>query len=210
MEQPSTAIPCGSLDFISDFLQKQKTAVGRRLEAASALVETVEEDQGGQHVALHILRLSVLAMHVHLLRALHPDRTQVWAAALDDMVRDAFTRITDIPICAHDDLFTYPTAEAGVGFTSLRREAATHYVAQLLSERHAAQNPRYEWTPDDLRAFHLYELIAGVSVPVACATGSDTLAHSGRRKAVKVLRVPLYKEIASPHFSTPSPASMSA
>eukprot|EP00971_Amphidinium_carterae_P129774 2570395-Amphidinium_carterae.1 len=210
MEQPSTAVPCGSLDFITEFLNLQKTAVRRRLEAACALAEAVEEDHGGQHVALHIIRLSVLAMHVHLLRALHPDRTQAWASVLDGLVRDSFTRITDIPVSATDDLYSYPAAEAGLGFTSLRREAATHYIAQLLSERHAAQDPHYVWTPEDQRAFHLYELTAGVSISAACAVASDALAHSGRRKAVKILRVPLYKEMANPHFCTPSPASMMA
>eukprot|EP00971_Amphidinium_carterae_P327624 6459072-Amphidinium_carterae.1 len=64
-------------------------------------------------------------MHVHLLRALHPTITQPWAADIDGLVRNAFTRITDIPISANDDLFSYPPAEAGLGFTSLRREAAT-------------------------------------------------------------------------------------
>eukprot|EP00971_Amphidinium_carterae_P237937 4723775-Amphidinium_carterae.2 len=37
---------------------RSKVAVERRLEAACALAEAVEEDQGGQHVALHIIRLS--------------------------------------------------------------------------------------------------------------------------------------------------------
>eukprot|EP00971_Amphidinium_carterae_P003071 60159-Amphidinium_carterae.1 len=110
MDQAPTAVPCGSRDFISEFLSMQKVAVGRRLEAACALAETVEEDQGGQHVALHIIRLSVLAMHIHLLRALHPARTQAWAAELDALVRDSFTRITDIPVSVHDDLFSYPAA----------------------------------------------------------------------------------------------------
>eukprot|EP00971_Amphidinium_carterae_P242947 4823875-Amphidinium_carterae.1 len=86
IEQPSTAVPCGSRTFIQDFLGKQKTAVGRRLAAACALAEAVPDDQGGEHVALHIIRLSVLAMHVHLLRALHPTITQPWAADIDGLV----------------------------------------------------------------------------------------------------------------------------
>eukprot|EP00971_Amphidinium_carterae_P331524 6465148-Amphidinium_carterae.1 len=33
IDQASTAVPCGSRNFIQDFLAKQKTSVGRRLEA---------------------------------------------------------------------------------------------------------------------------------------------------------------------------------
>eukprot|EP00971_Amphidinium_carterae_P223224 4429207-Amphidinium_carterae.1 len=205
--QPSTAVPCGSRSYIQDFLGKQKTAVGRRLEAACALAETVPDDQGGEHVSLHIIRMSVLAMHVHLLRALHPTITQPWAADIDGLVRNTFTRITDVPISANDDLFSYPPAEAGLGFTSLRREAATHFVAQVLSDRHAAQNDAYNWNESELQAFHLYELSSGVAAPHACAVASDVLAHTGRRKAVKLLRVPLYKDPASRLLNTPSPIS---
>eukprot|EP00971_Amphidinium_carterae_P046092 907285-Amphidinium_carterae.1 len=137
-------------------------------------------------------------MHIHLLRALHPARTQAWAADLDALVRTSFTRITDIPVSANDDVVSYPAAEAGLGFTSLRWEAATHFIAQLLCDRHAAQDNHYEWSAEDLQAFHLYELIAGVTVFAACATTSDMLAHIGKRKAVKLLRLPLYKDLACP------------
>eukprot|EP00971_Amphidinium_carterae_P079431 1571595-Amphidinium_carterae.1 len=94
---------------------------------------------------------------------------QAWAADIDSLARDAFTRITDISINANDDLFTYPAAEAGLGFTSQRREAATHFIAQLLTDRHAAQDVNYAWSEGDLQAFHLYELSSGVDVPTACA-----------------------------------------
>eukprot|EP00971_Amphidinium_carterae_P056840 1123725-Amphidinium_carterae.1 len=48
-----------------------------------------------------------------------------------------------------------------------------------------------------------------VTVPNVCAVASDALAHTGRRKAVKLLRVPLYKDPACLHFTTPSPLTMS-
>eukprot|EP00971_Amphidinium_carterae_P003072 60159-Amphidinium_carterae.2 len=41
------------------------------------------------------------------------------------------------------------------------------------------------------------------------ASTSEMLSHTGKRKAVKLLRLPLYKDLACPKFTTPSPLSMS-
>eukprot|EP00971_Amphidinium_carterae_P050914 1002570-Amphidinium_carterae.1 len=85
-------------------------------------------------------------MHIHLLRALRPTVVQTWANDIDTLVREAFSRITDIAVSLQDEAFYYPPAEAGLGFTSLRREAATHYVAQLLADRHSSQDAAYVWS----------------------------------------------------------------
>eukprot|EP00971_Amphidinium_carterae_P165664 3283815-Amphidinium_carterae.3 len=67
-----SAIPCGSPGFIQQFLAKQHTSAGRRLEACVALAETFGTDHSGEHLSLHSSRLSISAMHIHLLHAIHP------------------------------------------------------------------------------------------------------------------------------------------
>eukprot|EP00971_Amphidinium_carterae_P238736 4739245-Amphidinium_carterae.4 len=68
VEQGSNAIPCGSQKFIDDFLQSQHHSITRRFEPLTAVAKSLGADDGGQHIALHIARSSILAMQVHLLR----------------------------------------------------------------------------------------------------------------------------------------------
>eukprot|EP00971_Amphidinium_carterae_P093999 1860108-Amphidinium_carterae.2 len=62
VEQDSNAIPCGSQKFVDDFLQSQHHSITRRFEALTVVVEALGPDIGGQHIALHIARSSILAM----------------------------------------------------------------------------------------------------------------------------------------------------
>eukprot|EP00971_Amphidinium_carterae_P153697 3047605-Amphidinium_carterae.2 len=210
IDQTFTAVPCGTAAFLRDFLDKQRVAVQKRLEASIALAEASGSDQPGQHVALHIVRASVLAMHVHLLRAIHPDDIRAWATDIDGLVRDTFARITDIPIQANDDTFSYPPAVAGLGFSSLRREAPIHYVAQILASHHLQAPCLAMWTAPEEKALACLEADLGSSAAVVFSTTMDELAIRGRVKAVKPLRRALYPLPCDPTMTVPAPASMAS
>eukprot|EP00971_Amphidinium_carterae_P166239 3294917-Amphidinium_carterae.1 len=53
-----------------------------------------------------------------------------------------------------------------------------------------------------------HEIGESFRVPAACATTSDVLARTGKCKAVKMLRLPLYKDMVCQRFNTPTPSSM--
>eukprot|EP00971_Amphidinium_carterae_P019331 380632-Amphidinium_carterae.2 len=56
----------------------------------------------------------------------------------------------------------------------------------------------------------MFELTSGTSVPLACAASSAELALRGKRKAVKLLRQPLYRDAFNQRLNTPTPSSMSS
>eukprot|EP00971_Amphidinium_carterae_P307236 6106021-Amphidinium_carterae.2 len=70
----------------------------------------------------------------------------------------------------------------------LRREAAAHFVAQLLADRFKHQSPTYQWTAADLQVLQCYELSASTTAEAALITTINDLAAKGRRKGVKPLR----------------------
>eukprot|EP00971_Amphidinium_carterae_P249955 4961532-Amphidinium_carterae.1 len=149
-------------------------------------------------------------MHIHLLRALHPDDIRAWATDIDGLVRDAFARITDIPVQPNDDAFSYPPAVAGLGFISLRREAPIHYVAQSLASRHLQAPCPVIWTASEEKALACLESTLGSSVATAFSVTMDELALRGRVKAVKPLRRVLYPTPCDPTMTVPAPESMAS
>eukprot|EP00971_Amphidinium_carterae_P020506 403874-Amphidinium_carterae.1 len=149
-------------------------------------------------------------MHIHLLRAIHPDDIRAWTHAIDGLVRDAFTRITDIPIQSNDDTFSYPPAVAGLGFISLRREAPLHYVAQLLASRHSQAPCPVMWTASEEKALACLESTLGSGMAAVFSMTMDELASRGRVKAVKPLRRVLYPTPCDPTMTVPAPESMAS
>eukprot|EP00971_Amphidinium_carterae_P232046 4605125-Amphidinium_carterae.2 len=85
-----------------------------------------------------------------------------WSQNLDDKVRTASSRITDIPADMGNEAFSFPQippAEAGLGFASLRSEAAARYQIH--------QDSSYSWTGDEMQVFCCYESVAAKTVAAA-------------------------------------------
>eukprot|EP00971_Amphidinium_carterae_P043995 865414-Amphidinium_carterae.1 len=147
---------------------------------------------------VHIARSSILAMQVHLLRALplqHCYRQSIGLAAgrLDTEMRNVFTRITDIPVQPDCAAFAAPASTGGLGFTSLRREVTAHRTAHLLTERIHQRIDNGEWSGESMATFEAFSAEAETTLEYVLGKSIDMLHAEGYQRAMKKLRMPLYK-----------------
>eukprot|EP00971_Amphidinium_carterae_P348121 6490332-Amphidinium_carterae.1 len=134
--EDTPAIPFGSREFVSSYLTSQAQVFEGRLQALVSLQESLESE-AAQHMALYLLRSSVLAKHIHLLRAIPTPLLLGWARRADEHVQLALTRILDLPDLAPEkaEALQLPVSCGGLGFHSLAWEAAKHHISHVLAIR---------------------------------------------------------------------------
>eukprot|EP00971_Amphidinium_carterae_P056802 1123040-Amphidinium_carterae.1 len=88
-------------------------------------------------MALYLLRSSVLAKHIHLLRAIPTPLLLGWARRADEHVQQTLSRILDLPELSADkvEALQVPVSCGGLGFHSLAWEAPKHHISHVLSIR---------------------------------------------------------------------------
>eukprot|EP00971_Amphidinium_carterae_P238735 4739245-Amphidinium_carterae.3 len=125
-------------------------------------------------------------------------------------MRSVFTRVTDIPVQPDCAVFSAPVSTGGLGFTSLRREVAAHRVAHILTERYHQRLDHSEWTGESMATFETYAAEADTTVESALGKSLDMLHAEGYQRAMKKLRIPLYKAGIGLNHSAVAPMSMMA
>eukprot|EP00971_Amphidinium_carterae_P207449 4115991-Amphidinium_carterae.1 len=136
--EDTPVIPFGSREFVDAYLTSQSLVFEGRLQALTSLQETLETE-AAQHMALYLLRSSVLAKHIHLLRAIPTPLAMLlgWARRADDNVQQTLGRILDLPELSADkvEALQVPVSCGGLGFHSLAWEAPKHHISHVLSIR---------------------------------------------------------------------------
>eukprot|EP00971_Amphidinium_carterae_P184114 3655448-Amphidinium_carterae.1 len=133
--EDTPAIPFGSREFLNAYLMSQSQVFEGRLQALTSLQETLETE-AAQHMALYLLRSSVLAIalkHIHLLRAIPTPLLLGWARRADDNVQQTLGRISDLPELSADkvEALQVPVSCGGLGFHSLAWEAPKHHIIHI-------------------------------------------------------------------------------
>eukprot|EP00971_Amphidinium_carterae_P033697 663661-Amphidinium_carterae.1 len=95
-----------------------------RLRALTSLQEALDT-HNAQHVALYLLRSSLLAKHLHLLRAVPTPLLLGWARRIDGQVLHTLSEILDLPALGPSQVeaLQIPVNCGGLGFHSLAWEA---------------------------------------------------------------------------------------
>eukprot|EP00971_Amphidinium_carterae_P070455 1393813-Amphidinium_carterae.1 len=94
-----------------------------------------DEDSPATHVALHILRCSLLAKHTHLLRYLPRSVCHAWAVDMDDQVLAFLQRTVHFgELTEHQrDILSLPVREAEFGMYRLAHERVFHHAGAILA-----------------------------------------------------------------------------
>eukprot|EP00971_Amphidinium_carterae_P223039 4425860-Amphidinium_carterae.2 len=135
-EEDGQAIPFGTPEFVAEYLEAHAQVMEGRLRALTSLQEALDT-HNAQHVALYLLRSSLLAKHLHLLRAVPTPLLLGWARRIDGQVLHTLSEILDLPALGPNQVeaLQIPVNCGGLGFHSLAWEACKHHVSHVLSVR---------------------------------------------------------------------------
>ncbi|CAK9043080.1 Retrotransposable element [Durusdinium trenchii] len=203
------AIPVGQPRFLTEYLEKQLLVVQARLNALSTLPGQLHGEDT-QHIATYLLRSSVLAKHVHLLRAIPTPLILKWARQVDDAVRECVTRLLDLPALnnVQETLLTVPVSFGGLGFHSLAMETAPNHIAHVLAT-HAtwgAYQDGSDWPWGFAEAADLFEDLCDENITHVLGKSDDELRRHGFKHATPLLHTALYRTTPVPRTHVPAMA----
>ena len=158
------SIPIGSDSFIGRFLSRHTSDYCRRLQVLRLLPDVMSAN--GCHMAMVILRKSMLYRFQHLCQWLPPRVLQAQLHVVDAMVQETAASLLQIPSreLAASRVFKSPASMGGLGITPLAGECHLLYLSMRLGVRLETvpwPEPLHTWSSDEQDAIQQLEHTAG-------------------------------------------------
>eukprot|EP00971_Amphidinium_carterae_P323200 6423023-Amphidinium_carterae.1 len=196
------AVPVGVTNHIDTFLKAHTDNFQQRLVALRTLIEHSPDDSTATHVAVHILRCSLLAKHTHLIRYLPRPVCHTWASQLDDQVLVFLQRTLHLgELTEHQrDILSLPVRDGGFGISQLVKERVFHHAGAILALQSCKpwyNTPDGEWAPPAQAAMDDASEVLGQPISAALGVSAATLVRHGTVKATTKLRRLYYDRIGA-------------
>ena len=136
--QDRAELAVGKTEFIVSWLTLKEWEMKKRISALVALAPLVSDC--GCHVALHLLRCSLVYKFQYILAALHADFVTEWASRLTKLMWKGIADVLEFSSFDPSALaiLALPTSHGGWGFLDLKLESPLIFLSQALSLRAAS------------------------------------------------------------------------
>eukprot|EP00971_Amphidinium_carterae_P199480 3958786-Amphidinium_carterae.1 len=200
-------LPHGQDAYVQHFLRVHTDCVLHKLRALECMSALVADQAGAIHVITHILRVSVLAQSVHIMRAISPRLLIDFMQEIDDALLPLLCRLWRLPAltAAQVCILRAPVTCGGFGFTSLAQYCHLIYAAGFLARRfecngclHNGQStcsPLMEidpvphsvtpWCADEIYTLQAIERMMEFSVTGALDVTADSLQQGVRHSLAR-------------------------
>ena len=200
------SVPVGNDVFHRRFLSHKLRLLQKKCAAAVTLAESVA--QGGVHLALYLIRVSVLSSCFHLLRGMPLRVTHPWSSQCDQVILRTCMELLGIT-SLHDHqtlLLQLPPGFGGLGLLSLYVEAPLLAISQQLHLRSLGTIPethKSAWS--SLEALTWAVVARHLDIPAVLKLPVATLLRVGLPHATKLLRRARYTQMCPPGPESPCP-----
>eukprot|EP00971_Amphidinium_carterae_P044083 867476-Amphidinium_carterae.1 len=159
-------VPHGQDAYIRAFLRMHTDCVLHKLRALECLSLLVPDDVGAVHLVTHIIRTSVLAQSIHLMRSIGPRLLSEYMREVDEAIFPLLCRVWRLPVLTEAQLsiLRAPTACGGFGIVSLQDSCYMVYTASFLKRRHMCHGCVGK-DLTTLSSFMVVDLVAPVVTP---------------------------------------------
>ena len=178
------ATAVGNLAFQLSFLAHRTARVRRQCAALETFSASIPD--WGAHLAVDLLRRSVLASQLHLLRYLPLKVSMPWSLTLDSIIFHCFQSVAALPQSltpAQKLLISLPVGHGGLGILNLVTETLLYALSHALHLRHLQHLSPHKLGHDQ---DHLDTCVAKVaqsfSIEQALGTPLHELAMKGKGK----------------------------
>ena len=145
--QDRAELAVGKQEFIASWLTLKEWEIKKRISSLVALAPLISDH--GCHVALHLLRCSLVYKFQYILAALHADLSQNGRVV---SLSSCGKGVLEFPSFDHNQvaILALPTSHGGWGFLDLKLEAPLIFLSQALSLRAASaasqSGPDLSWS----------------------------------------------------------------
>ena len=199
-------LPVGTREFIAAWLRARLDQFKNRARVLVHLAEA--SPKHGQHLALHLLRVSAQARHFHVLSSIAGDLIDTWATDMSQVMWNCVVDIMGWPAMTPPtrDILSLPMTHGGLGFLDLSVEGPLLYFTRRVLLRQAGSSSMGQakpWTDMETWAIERLTGLMDCTPWAVLKMSEDDLRSQGHRHAVKAWRGTIYARRIPPQWGGP-------